>query len=94
MTLDLTERCGGVRCSHALGEGRFGGITAYACVATYSRRINSKCQGSVRSRAGDPLNVIVDAQYIVRAFFRQTRCSRPYLAINLFILRRNGRKGT
>ena len=45
MTLDLTERCGGVCCSHAPGEGRFGAIAAR--VATYSRRTSSKCQGSV-----------------------------------------------
>ena len=65
MTLDLTERCGDGRCSHAPGEGRFGGIAAYA--ATYSRRISSKCQGSVVG--GDPLNAIVNARCIVCTVF-------------------------
>ena len=65
MTLDLIKRCGGVRCSNALSKGHFGDIVAY--IATYSRQINSKCQGSVVG--GDPLNAIVDAQYIARAFF-------------------------
>ena len=45
VTLDLTERCGCVRCWDAPGEGCFWGIAAYA--ATYSRRISSKCQGWV-----------------------------------------------
>ena len=66
MTLDLTERCGGVCCSHAPGEGRFGAIAAR--VATYSRRTSSKCQGSVVG-GGDPLDAIVDARCIVRAVF-------------------------
>ena len=65
MNLDLTERYGDVHCSHAPGEGRFGRIAA--CLATYSQRISSKCQGLVVG--GDPLNAIVDARYIVRAVF-------------------------
>ena len=48
LRMDLTERCDGVRCRFAPGEGRVGGMAAHASMC--SRRISSICRGSI---AGD-----------------------------------------
>ena len=90
MTLDLTKRCGGGRCSYAPGEGHFGGIAAYA--ATYLRRISSKCQGSVVG-GGSAERHCRRTMYRSRGFFDEyVARDHTYLAIVLFILRRKWEK--